>query len=1732
MRKRIIAMLLAVTMCTELLAGCGAATVTGTVIGVEENESPEGQNAVLGTSLSVKEEETKVTQKTDSMSEAGILKMSSESKGMEEGIDLIQDLEETVFYADEEGTVRGTIITTKTQAGLKDARLTVRDQKGNVVGVQPCKLKQEYITDASTHSEYVAPSAGGLYSPPDVEVRLEAEEVGEITTAYKTDEKGSFVFRLPAPGSYTMTVEADNWEPHNYFKNETVYTLQYYRFSEEEFKDAVWTGIQKGLGKLASKEEMTEWLELLNEKNEEEWRGILASMGMSEEKIAAALEEIKRERERLSLVLTLDEEKFWKAVEGVSIEGGIDPDRYEFGSDLGDWIAGYLNLSARVAADAFADSEIRQEIIRMFTDGGYRQDYEASEQARQDRKQAFTEGVCYLGFGLLAIPGRILSQGYNRALSLGIKKQPARKTGQLLDEVVDIIQSPGMKAEVKQKRLSEISEELSELKTQHQGNSTHAMYYERNIEAVGLVKLSLAETGSANFAIQNHPIQLGKTTFTGFTAKVADVKLEMPVLERETIEAYILNLPKAERAPYEEYIKVVKGAEQITGEAKKAITRTLTSMQKRLDRFEALLAREDIGTEAWRKEAKALGGLFHNSVEQANESTFIKVLVPYYEQQRDIVYMALNTLYFGRGGETPFIWKLGIPLKVTKVTKGAEIMDTRLAAETSMMRNNLKEAVQNEVYLQRTEELVNQYLTGFSTSKTFVEELEAFRASMHSTVIERNGKIASGEKMQTIFDVWNMRLSYLLQNLSEAIQTKRRATSGRLIAELSQMMKESRSTFHKITTGEVTDISIKQGENLGDVMKRNICYRIGRGMEMQGVTSDAYNSLTGYLQATTEYVEKASAFLDPNTAKILEDTSWAVRNKKAMDYAYRNIQDMEQAVQNPWKWKSDHGIPDSLDAEPWSSTLGVNIVYRIHASDTVGIGKEVIETFNEDLSYIHNTLVSGIPRNLQVYTNSVLYQPHKRYVGITLDDVEILRTQLKKATASISEKWGMQSPNRAKLGTIQEVTGALEDRAAHLSSATWREIGEQARVTANDLMFGSGGENVLVRARNELKWIYGIEGKQLTDKQIELLIQNPDKVFGILKEEKMVLLKAIQEAEKAMEEARKVALRLRQIQVQAVKFRIGEMQEVMNEGAQKALDLLHGLDAKAFYPLAMGGVAATALTWEEIQNWIYARDLEETLNKTENGVLNVNEIVGMAYTILHTFRESRIELSDMNYEITLYYKPSLSGIVVDEGKNPLKDAKIQVTLFSEDDGQEEVLQKYELKSEKDGTFYLQFQNVQEIFSTHRMEIVVSKEGYTSPKKYLGFNEINYAGRMELGVIELTKQDIRVNGRVVDEKGKPISGANVSVGRTGDTYSHYSKTGEDGTFCFNTAAGAVWLNVSATGYESIDGLTRGAISITKNTDLGDIVLKAKKTEGTARGQILDLNGNPASHVTVQFQKPTGTKNPYTITTDSNGFYEIKLPLGNWTMSTTGGYDLPVYSQRGRLTGDRTWDVDMRDSLISTDLVWKPRYDANGNRTEARDVSFKPGDRIQVSLSVPGSKSPISLGTGTTRIPLYDNKGNIIGYGEATVTINRDGTVSVHLEGVRSGKYEVEIEHPTYGTGKLTYENLTGLPRENYLYMSQKKPQTSPSPKATLTPTVKPTATPTPKATASPTATPTPKATVTPTVTVTPTATPKPSPTPTVRPTPTVTPGVTPSPSPTPSATPVVNTTVRPMVSPAA
>jgi len=1039
---------------------------------------------------------------------------------------------------------------------------------------------------------------------------------------------------------------------------------------------------------------------------------------------------------------------------------------------------------------------------------------------------------------------------------------------------------------------------------------------------------------------------------------------------------------------------------------------------------------------------------------------------------------------------------------------------TEMAQWRECMENGIIHA---EYYIKEAEETLVKYLEGTMSRN----EAHKILKRLHDSLEELNRK----KTLSEIQDNNEILITYL-GNLATAIKNGDWTEIGVVTANLNLQVTKTRLLFDRIARGKLTSEAAQEVGTGGmkELVLESIESRLASATKIPSKTYEVHmskvTSLTHVITLAKQY-KGANLFTD-EVAAAYENLARSMIEKSRMEYIQNGCKTLKEvtglSMDELLEWKRTQGIEDSLDAGPWN--------------DKFKFAVTIDGPYAEELKIISEWTAS-IPDNLWRYTGSVIYPEHALVrdfdVNVLEDFGEKLQADIKVLLdegKEVAEEAGSQMAREISTAEAKGIVDRLEK--VEITAENWYQVGKEAQDTANGLM--KRYEARVVDARNELKQIFEVEDKEITDQVIEECVakyrgwqEEGIQSFSKINEQELRrALEACKDTQPLTEEARNIGKRLRHVQVRAATCKVEDdllrKAKEKEKIAQDALEEAKKLDKTEVGSAASGGSSITlgSLSPDMVLAGLVAakalsNEISSVLNYVENGVMEIESLIGAARTALWAYEEMGEEIV-----IPMVKRGELQGRVVDTEGNPIHGAVVRVSGRFVDIGTM-------LTETKRGEYSMEV--IQEDMMGERLLITVSAEGYHEKEI-----EVVFWGESVEDIV-MEAYEASISGRVVDQEGNSIGGAKVTlvpmepeltikpeyVNIFGD---YEVTTAEDGTFLFKElVSGYYSLNVKAKGYRQYQQLLD--LEIKEDKDLGKIVLKANKTTGTVTGQIVDLNGKPLPGVSVSFHKP-GINSPYETKTDSHGNYAIKLPNGNWTMSTNGGYDGLHYNQSGQIKGDTSWDADMRDTLISTDLIWRPRYDAKGNRLEAQDVRFKPGDKIQVSLSVPGGKQPISLSVGTTRIPLYDDKGNIIGYGEATVTINRDGTVSVHLEGVRSGKYEVEIEHPTYGTGKIAYENLTSLPRENYLYMSPNKPKATPSPKVTVTPTVKPTATPTPKATASPTATPTPKATVTPTATPKPT----PSPTSTVKPIPTVTPSVTPSPSPTPSAVPTVSLAASP------
>ena len=128
--------------------------------------------------------------------------------------------------------------------------------------------------------------------------------------------------------------------------------------------------------------------------------------------------------------------------------------------------------------------------------------------------------------------------------------------------------------------------------------------------------------------------------------------------------------------------------------------------------------------------------------------------------------------------------------------------------------------------------------------------------------------------------------------------------------------------------------------------------------------------------------------------------------------------------------------------------------------------------------------------------------------------------------------------------------------------------------------------------------------------------------------------------------------------------------------------------------------------------------------------------------------------------------------------------------------------------------------------------------------------------------------------VVDENGKAISGALVSVG------DQYGKTNAGGNISFTLEAGNYTAIATADGYVSASADFNGQTTV-------KITLKKGTTSGeTYSVTVVDYAGKPLKGITVQFLQngvPVSV-----VEVNSNGVATTKLPSGTYTIALAGNY----------------------------------------------------------------------------------------------------------------------------------------------------------------------------------------------------------------------------------------------------
>jgi len=202
MRKQIIAMLLVVAMCTELLAGCVTSMVAETST---KTKIAQADKALLS-------EESE--EDSESVTSANV------GQGEDNAL--------TVIQTGSNGMVCGQVINRVDGTGVAHARLTVYDSNGEQVAVTP------YKRDVSTVLQS---------EDPDYDMYDYLHKSGDAATVYVTDAFGYYYFQLPKPGTYSLKAEAEDYCE---MKPQMIEYYDKFNFTLDEVKKAFQKGVEQG----------------------------------------------------------------------------------------------------------------------------------------------------------------------------------------------------------------------------------------------------------------------------------------------------------------------------------------------------------------------------------------------------------------------------------------------------------------------------------------------------------------------------------------------------------------------------------------------------------------------------------------------------------------------------------------------------------------------------------------------------------------------------------------------------------------------------------------------------------------------------------------------------------------------------------------------------------------------------------------------------------------------------------------------------------------------------------------------------------------------------------------------------------------------------------------------------------------------------------------------------------------------------------------------------------------------------------------------------------------------------------------------------------------------------------------------------------------------------------------------------------------------------------------------
>ena len=263
--------------------------------------------------------------------------------------------------------------------------------------------------------------------------------------------------------------------------------------------------------------------------------------------------------------------------------------------------------------------------------------------------------------------------------------------------------------------------------------------------------------------------------------------------------------------------------------------------------------------------------------------------------------------------------------------------------------------------------------------------------------------------------------------------------------------------------------------------------------------------------------------------------------------------------------------------------------------------------------------------------------------------------------------------------------------------------------------------------------------------------------------------------------------------------------------------------------------------------------------------VNAGDVVQVSVGVLPN-EDNEIPTTDFNFKASFKKgegtgvdpdaKVEYSVTVTDKNGKGLSGVIVKVTVGETTDN---------IKTDADGVARI------ELPKGNYIAVVSAPNGYKEDTTEYILTNMNNAITVVLDKKEIVKKTYTVN--VVDENGKAISGATVTIGKN-----DYAKTDSAGKVSFTLEENDYSVSVVASGYTVVgknlafkDGAT--SLTVTMKKDV------AEKKEIEYKVTVVDYKGNAITGVAVQFKNDSAVV--ATEEVNSKGVVSVKLEEGNYT-----------------------------------------------------------------------------------------------------------------------------------------------------------------------------------------------------------------------------------------------------------